>query len=53
MKRILVLAVSLASSFAIPPISFAQFASEATSYNPGTRFAAGYTNPSAALGAPA
>lgn len=52
MQKIRLLA--LASVFVLSVVSVrAQFASAVQGYNPGTGFASGYTNPAAALGAPA
>lgn len=47
------LALALAGGLLVPQSSHAQFADAVISYNSGTGFAAGYTNASAALGAPA
>jgi hypothetical protein len=47
------LALALAGGVIVPLNSHAQFADAVISYNSGTGFAAGYTSPSAALGAPA
>jgi hypothetical protein len=52
MKKIW-LALALASGVIVPLISHAQYADAVISYNSGTGFAAGYTTPGAALGAPA
>ncbi len=52
MKKVC-LALALASGVIVPLTSHAQFADAVISYNSGTGFAAGYTNASAALGAPA
>jgi hypothetical protein len=52
MKKIC-LALALAGGFIIPMSSQAQFADAVLSYNSGTGFATGFTNPNAALGAPA
>src|ERR1700722_12750230 len=45
--------VALAGAFVVPTVARAQFADAVTSYNPGTGFAAGFTNANAAGGAPA
>ncbi len=45
--------LALAGAFAVPTFAHAQFADVVTSYNTGTGFAAGFTNASAAIGAPA
>jgi hypothetical protein len=47
------LALALASLFAVPTFTRAQYADAVISYNSGAGFAAGYTNAAAALGAPA
>jgi hypothetical protein len=52
MKKIR-LALALAGSFTLPLVTHAQFAGTVVSYNSGSGFAAGFTNASAALGAPA
>jgi PEP-CTERM motif len=52
MKKISLM-LALAGSFTLPLISHAQFAGNVVSYNSGTGFAAGFTNATAALGAPA
>jgi len=51
MKK-LTLALALASGVITPLTTRAQFAESVVSYNPGTGFATGYTNTTAALGAP-
>ncbi len=52
MKKIR-LALALAGSFTLPVIAPAQFAGSVVAYDSGTGFAAGFTNATAALGAPA
>ncbi len=52
MKKIR-LTLAVASSFTLPLIAHAQFAGSVVSYSSGTGFAAGFTNATAALGAPA
>lgn len=52
MKKIR-LTLALAGSFTLPLIAHAQFAGSVVSYNSGAGFAAGFTNATAALGAPA
>jgi len=52
MKKIC-LALALAGGIVVPQISHAQYADAVISYTSGTGFAAGFTNASAALGAPA
>lgn len=52
MKKVC-MALALASGLIVPSISRAQYADAVISYAPGTGFAAGFTNSSAALGAPA
>jgi hypothetical protein len=52
MKKSL-LALALAGGFTCPIVCRAQFADSVISYQPGTGFASGYTNASAALGSPA
>lgn len=47
------LSLALAGLFAMSTSLYAQFADAALSYDPGAGFAAGYTNVSSALGAPA
>ena len=47
------LTLALAGCLALSPDSRAQFAGSVISYTPGTGFAAGFTNASAAIGAPA
>jgi hypothetical protein len=47
------LALALASGLVTPITTHAQYADAVISYNSGTGFAAGYTTPGAALGAPA
>jgi len=47
------LTLALAGCLALSPDSRAQFAGAVISYDPGTGFAAGFTNASAAIGAPA
>jgi hypothetical protein len=51
--RIVPLTLALAGWFAVSMIARAQFADSVLSYDPGTGFAAGFTNTSSALGAPA
>ncbi len=53
MKKIRLSAAALAAILFVPALARAQFASSVISYNPGTGFAASFTNASAALGAPA
>ena len=52
MKKVC-LALAFAGALIVPQSSHAQFAGAVLSYNSGAGFAAGYTNASAALGAPA
>jgi hypothetical protein len=47
------LPLALAGCLALSPNAHAQFAGSVVAYDPGTGFAAGFTNASAALGAPA
>ena len=52
MKKKLFVSLALAGALFGPIITRAQFADSVVSYNSGTGFATGYTDPTAALGAP-
>jgi hypothetical protein len=52
MKKSLFVALALAGVLFVPIITRAQFANGVISYNSGTGFVAGFTNPATALGAP-
>src|ERR1700728_4720073 len=52
MSKLHIWALALAGAFVVPSVARAQYADSVTSYNPGTGFAAGFTNTSAAVGAP-
>jgi PEP-CTERM motif len=52
MKKNQLFLLALAGALFVPTITRAQFADTVVSYNPGTGFAAGFTDPTTALGAP-
>ena len=52
MKKNLFVSLALAGALFVPAITRAQFADSVVSYNSGTGFAPGFTDPTAALGAP-
>jgi MYXO-CTERM domain-containing protein len=52
MKKNQLFMLALAGALFIPAITRAQFASSVVSYNPGTGFVSGFTDPTTALGAP-
>jgi hypothetical protein len=52
MEKSLFVSLALAGALFVPTIIHAQFADSVVSYNSGNGFAAGYTDPTAALGAP-
>jgi len=52
MKKQLFVSLALAGVLFVPVITRAQFANGVISYNSGTGFVAGFTNPATALGAP-
>ena len=52
MKKKLFVSLALAGWFVIPTLARAQFASSVIAYTEGSGVAAGYNNPTAALGAP-
>jgi hypothetical protein len=52
MKKNQLFVLALAGALFVPTVTRAQFAGSVVSYNPGTGYAAGYTDPTTALGAP-